>query len=105
MKTFALSSLIAIGTLVVLFFLSGVFFTGGAIIFPIIVAWAAASIFAVERRPRHLWLHVAGIGILIATLFELYVTWRPRLYPPPPGAAQGGANMPAPMPAQPLPPP
>jgi hypothetical protein len=102
-KTFALSCLIAIGILVILRVTGLVFFTGGGIIFPIIIAWVAASIFAFERRPRHLWLHVAGIGILIATLFNLYIMWLPRLYHPPP-AVQGGVNMPQPMPAQPMPP-
>jgi hypothetical protein len=101
MRTFGLSCLVATGTFVVMWVVGLVFFTGAAIVFPITVAWVAASVFAFERRPNHLWLHVAGIGIVIATLFNLYVLMLPRLYPPPPGVMQGGPNIP--MPAQPIP--
>jgi len=102
MLTFALSCLVAAGTFAVMWVVGLVFFTGGGIVFPITVAWAAGSVFAFERQARHLWLHVAGIGLVIATLFNLYVFMLPRLYPAPPGI-HGGPNMP--MPAQPPPPP
>lgn len=104
MKTFALSCVIATGTFAAMWIVGLIFFTGGAIIFPITVAWMAASVFAMERRPRHLWLHVAGLGLLIATLFNLYTFALPRFYSPPPGALRGGPNMPMPMEAIPLPP-
>lgn len=66
MRTFALSRLIAGGTFAVMWVVGLVFFTGAAIVFPITVAWVAGSVFAFERQPRHLWMHVAGIGLVIA---------------------------------------
>src|SRR5687768_16677431 len=62
-KTLSLSALVALGTLIAMAVAGSVFFASGAIIFPSIVAWVAGSVFAFERRPRHLWLHVAAIGV------------------------------------------
>jgi hypothetical protein len=91
-KIFALSAVVALGTLTAMAVAGSVFFASGAIIFPSIVAWVAASVFAFERRPRHLWLHVAAIGVLVAGLLSLYFLMVPRLFPPPPGYMQGGPN-------------
>lgn len=90
MKTLGLSFLVALGTLIAMAAVGLVFFTGGGIIFPSIVAWVAASVFAFERRPRHLWLHVAAIGLMVAALLNLYFFAIPRLFPPPPGFMHGG---------------
>ena len=90
MKTLALSFLVALGTLIAMAVVGFVFFTGGGIIFPSIVAWAAASVFAYERRPRHVWLHVAAIGVMLAALLNLYFLAIPRLFPPPAGYMPGG---------------
>jgi NO-binding membrane sensor protein with MHYT domain len=90
MKTLALSFVVALGTLIAMAVVGFVFFTGGGVIFPAIVAWVAASVFALERRPRHAWLHVAAIGVLVAALLNLYFFAMPRLFPPPPGYMPGG---------------
>jgi hypothetical protein len=92
-KTLGLSFLVAVGTLIAMAGAGLVFFASGAIIFPSIVAWVAASLFAAERRPRHLWLQVAAIGVLVAALLNLYFAVLPRLFPPPPGYMQGGPNV------------
>jgi hypothetical protein len=90
MKTLGLSFLVALGTLAAMAIVGSVFFTGGGIIFPTIVAWVAASVFALERRPRHAWLHVAAIGVMVAALLNLYVFVMPTFFPPPPGYMPGG---------------
>ena len=90
MKTLGLSFLVALGTLIAMAIVGFVFFTGGGIIFPSIVAWVADSVFAFERRPRHVWLHVAAIGVMVAALLNLYFFATPRLFPPPPGYMPGG---------------
>lgn len=102
MTTLALSLLIATGTLAAMWLVALSFFTGAGIIFPTVVAWIAGSVFAFERRPRHLWLHVAAIGLFVAILVSAYGPAMRRMFPPPAGV-HGGPNMP--MPAQPLPPP
>lgn len=104
MRTLALSFLVAVGTLMAMWIIGLSFFTGAGVIFPTIVAWVAGSVFAWERRPRHLWLHVAAVGILVAALMNLYGFAILRLFPPPYGAP-GGPNMPMPMQRPPLPPP
>ena len=104
MKTLVLSVFVAIATLIAVAVVGfGFFVSGGGVIYPSMVAWIAGSVFAFERRPRHLWLHVATIGVVVAAVINLYFAALPRLFPPPPGALRGGPNMP--MPAQPLPPP
>ena len=105
-KTLALSALVAVGTLIAMAVAGSVFFASGGIIFPSIVAWVAGSVFAFERRPRHLWLHVAAIGVLVGALLNLYFFALPRLFPQPSGYMQGGPNvMPPPgsVPSTPLP--
>jgi hypothetical protein len=97
-KTLGLSFLVALGTLIAMALGGLAFFTGGGVIFPLIVAWVAGSLFALDRRPRHLWLHVAALGVLVATLFNLYVFALPRLFPPPPGVRGGPNVMPLPLP-------
>ena len=105
MKTFALSCLVAIGTLVVMWFTSLSFFaSGGGIIAITIMAWIAGSVFAFEHRPRHLWLHVALLAIVVTGVINVYFMALPRLFAPPPGAIRGGSNMPMPMPPQSMPP-
>jgi hypothetical protein len=104
MQTFGLSSVIAVGTLVVMYLTSLAWFTGAGIIFPTIVAWVAGALFAAERRPRHLWLHVAAIGIVVGSLINFYPYVVRRMSPPPPGYAPGGPNMNPPG-LTPLPPP
>jgi hypothetical protein len=93
MKTLALSLLVALGALIAMAAVGLVLFTGGGVIFPSIVAWASASVFALERRPRHPWLHVAAIGIFVTVLLSLYFVAIPILFPPPPGYMQGGPNV------------
>ena len=92
MKTLGLSFLVALGTLLAMAVVGFVFFTGGGMIFPAIVAWVAASVFALERRPRHAWLHVAAIGVMVGALLNLYFVAIPRLFPPEPGRMFGGPN-------------
>ena len=93
-KTFGLSILIALGTLIAMAVVGLAFFTGAGIIFPTIVAWVAGSVFAFERHPRHLWLHVALLGVLVAgSINGYFFILRPRLFPPPPGYMQGGPNI------------
>jgi len=100
MKTLGLSFLVALGTLIAMAVVGFVFFTGGGMIFPATVAWVAASVFALERRPRHAWLHVAAIGLMVAAMLNLYFVALPRLFPPAPGYMYGGPNQypPAPEP-------
>ena len=105
MKTLALSFLVALGTLFAMAVVGFVFFTGGGIIFPAIVAWVAASVFALERRPRHAWLYVAAIGVMLAAFLNLYFVAVPRLFPPPAGYMPGGGPNVYPPPEQVLPPP
>jgi len=92
MKTLGLSFLVALGTLLVMAVVGLTFFTGGGIIFPTIVAWVSGSIFAASRQPRHLWLHVALLGVLVAASINLYFFSLPRLFPPP-AYLQGGPNV------------
>jgi hypothetical protein len=97
MKTLGMSFLVAVGTLLAMAVVGLGFFTsGGGIIFPSIVAWASGSLFALSRRPRHLWLQVASIGVLVAALINLYFFSLPRMFPPPSGYMRGGPNMPMP---------
>jgi len=107
MKTLGLSFLVAVGTLFAMTVVAfGFFASGRGLIFPAIVAWVAGSLFALGRRPRHLWLQVASIGVLVAALINLYFVVLPRLSPPPPGYLQGGPNGPLPPEmARPMPPP
>ena len=106
-KTLGLSVLVALGTLFVMAVVGLAFFTsGGGVIFPAIVAWVTASLFAFTRRPRHLWLQVGAIGIFVAGLLNLYFTVLPRMFPPPPGYSTGGPNvLPPPGTVLPQPPP
>ena len=93
MKTLGLSFLVALGTLLAMAIVGLAWFTSGGIIFPTIVAWVSGSLFALSRRPRHLWLQVALLGVLVAASINLYFFALPRLYPLPPGYMQGGPNM------------
>jgi hypothetical protein len=104
LKTLGLSFLVAVGTMVAMYVTALAWFTGGGIIFPTIVAWVAGSLFALERRPRHLWLHVAALGILVGTLINLYPVVVQRVFPPPPGALPGGPTMNPPPGMIPIPP-
>jgi hypothetical protein len=93
MKTLGLSFLIAVGTLLAMAVVGFSFFTGGGILFPSIVAWGSGSLFALSRQPRHLWLHVALLGVLVAASINVYFFALPRLFPPPPGYLQGGPTV------------
>ena len=98
--------MVALGTLLTMAVVGTAFFTGGGIHFPLIVTWAAASLFAFTRRPRHLWLQVAVIGVLLVALLNLYFVVLPRLFPPSPGFMQRGPNvLPPPGSGPPAPPP
>lgn len=102
MRTLGLSFLVAVGTLIAMAIAGfGFFVSGGGLIYPSIVAWVAGSLFALERRPRHYWLHVAAIGVFVAGLMNFYGFAMFRMFQPPPGAIRGGPNMP--MPAGPPP--
>ena len=92
-KTLALSILIAVGTLIAMAIVGLGFFASGGLVFPAIVAWVAASLFAFTRQPRHLWLQVAAIGVAVAAVLNLYFFTLPRLSPPPPGYGVGGPNV------------
>jgi hypothetical protein len=105
LKTLGLSFLVAVATLVAMYVTTLAWFTGAGIIFPSIVAWVASSLFAFERRPRHLWLHVAALGILVGTLINVYPFVVQRMFPPPPGYLRGGPNMNPPPGLTPIPPP
>ena len=96
-KTLGLSVLVALGTLLAMAVAGFAFFVSGGIVFPAIVAWVAGSLFASTRRPRHLWLHVAAIGVLVSALINAYFFVLPRLFPPPPGYMQGGPTVPPPL--------
>jgi hypothetical protein len=97
--TLGLSFLVAAATLVAMAIVGfGFFASGGGIIFPSIVAWVSGSLFALSRRPRHLWLQVAALGVLVAALINLYFFAMPRLFPAPPGALRGGPNQVRPLP-------
>lgn len=105
-KTLALSILVAVATLVAMAIVALGFFTsGGGLIFPAIVAWATGSVFALARRPRYLWLHVAVIGVVVAAVINLYASSWSRLFSPPPGYIHGGPSMPPPPGLTPVPPP
>ena len=95
-KTLGLSVLVAVGTLIAMAIAGLGFFVSGGIVFPAIVAWVAASVFASARRPRHLWLQVAAIGVFVAALLNAYFFVVPRLFPTPPGYMQGGPTVPPP---------
>ena len=105
LKTLGLSCLVAIGTLVAMYMTALAWFTGGGIIFPSIVAWVASSLFAFERRPRHLWLHVTALGILVGTVINAYPFVMQRMFPPPPGYLRGGPTTNRPPELTPIPPP
>ena len=96
MKTLGLSFLVAMGTLLAMVVVGAAFFTGGGIHFPATVAWVSGSLFAMSRAPRHLWLQVALLGVLVGATINLYFVALPRLFPPPPGYLQGGPNVPMP---------
>ena len=104
LKTLGLSFLVALGTMMAMYVVSLAWFTGGGIIFPTIVAWVAGALFAFERRPRHLWLHVAVLGILVGMVINLYPVVLQRLFPPPPGYLRGGPNVNPPPGLTPVPP-
>lgn len=91
--TLGLSALVAVGTLIAMAVVGLGFFVSGGIVFPSIVAWVAASLFAFTRRPRHLWLQVAAIGVLVAAMINLYLFALPRLLPSPPGYMHGGPTL------------
>ena len=93
-KTLGLSVLVAVGTLIAIAVVGLAFFaSGGGILFPAIVAWVTASLFALTRRPRHLWLQVGAIGIFVAGLLNFYFMVLPRMFPAPPGYSPGGPNV------------
>ena len=96
MKTLGLSFLVALATLLTTALVGPAFFTGGGILFPAIVAWVSGSLFALSRRPRHLWLQVALLGVLVVAAINLYFIALPRMFSPPPGSMQGGPNVPRP---------
>jgi len=81
------------------------FFVSGGIHFPLIVAWVSGSLFALSRRPRHLWLQVALLGVLVVAAINLYFVALPRLFPPSPGYMRGGPNVLPPPDYVPPPPP
>ena len=94
LKTLALSALVSVGTLLAMAVAGFGFFVSAGVIYPAIVAWATGSLFAFERRPRRLWLHVAIIGVLIAALINGYGFAMMRMFTPSHGVLPGGPNMP-----------
>lgn len=69
--TLVAACLIALGTLVTMYVSSFVLFTGMGVIYPMLVAWAAGSTFAIARQPRMGWLHVALVGIFVSLTLNL----------------------------------
>ena len=69
--TLVVACLIALGTLVTMYFSSLVLFTGMGVIYPMLVAWAAGSTFALSRQSRIGWLHVALVGIFVSLTLNL----------------------------------
>lgn len=102
--TLALASIIALATFAVIGVVQMRLFTGMGIIFPMFVAWASASVFALSRQPRHGWLHVAILGVVVASVLTLYMTGLRFLYPPAFGLPPGGPNMNPPPGLTPIPP-
>ena len=102
--TLALACVVALGTLVTMYCTSLVLFTGMGVIYPMFVAWAAGSAFALSRQPRMGWLHVAVVGIFVSFTLNLGFAGLRAFYPPPPGAVQGGANINPPPGLTPIPP-
>src|SRR5688500_19235441 len=101
--TLVIACLIALGTLVTMYFASLVLFTGMGVIYPMFVAWAAGSTFALSRQPRMGWLHVALVGIFVSWMLNLGVEGMRAFYRPPPGAPPGGPNPDPPPGATPIP--
>jgi hypothetical protein len=74
-----------------MYFASLALFTGIGVIYPIFVAWAAGSTFALSRQPRMGWMHVALVGIFVSLVLNLGVEGMRAFYPPSPGI-RGGPN-------------
>ena len=91
--TFLLASVIALVTFAAIGVVQFGLFTGMGILFPMFVAWASASVFALSRQPRHGWLHVAMLGVVVASVLTLYVAGLRFLYPPAFGLPPGGPNV------------
>jgi hypothetical protein len=89
--TLIVACLIALGTLVTMYFTSLVLFTGMGVIHPMFVAWAAGSTFALSRRPRMGWLHVALVGIFVSLALNLGFEGMRAFYRPS-TRVRGGAN-------------
>ena len=100
----ALAFLVAAGTFLALRFVSPMLFTGGGVIYPLIVAWAAGSLFAFARQPRHLWFHVAALGVLVALMLNVYIAELRKMFPPNPGVYGGPNTNPPPKGLTPIPP-
>jgi hypothetical protein len=90
--TLVLASVIALVTFAVIGVVQLGLFTGMGIIFPMFVAWASASVFALSRQPRHGWLHVAILGVVVASVLTIYMSGLRLLYPPAFGVPPGGPN-------------
>jgi len=102
LMTLALGGLVAMATFVVLSIASPMATASLGAMFPMFVAWAAGSTFALSRQPRHGWVHVAALGLLVAVFVSGYFGVLRILYPMPQGFSPGGPNMPPPgmMPPQ-----
>src|SRR5688572_22406254 len=90
--TLIVACLVSLATLVTMYFTSLVLFTGMGIIYPMFVAWAAGSTFALSRQPRMGWLHVALVGIFVSLTLNLGIEGLRAFYRSSPGAP-GGPNM------------
>ena len=102
--TLLLASMIALATFAAMAVVQLGLFTGMGIIYPMFVAWASASVFALSRQPRHAWLHVAILGLVVASVLTLYMAGLRALYPPAFGLPPGGPNMNPPPGLTPIPP-
>jgi hypothetical protein len=101
--TLVLACLIALGTLVAMYFASLALFTGMGVIYPMFVAWAAGSTFALSRQPRMGWLHVALVGIFVSLTLNLGFEGLRAFYGHPAGVP-GGPNTNPPPGLTPVPP-
>lgn len=101
--TVVLACLIAFATLVTMYVVSLALFTGLGVIYPMFVAWAAGSTFALSRQPRMGWLHVAVVGIFVSLMLNLGIEGMRAFYTPRSGLP-GGPNMNPPPGLTPIPP-
>jgi hypothetical protein len=66
--TLVLAFFVAVATFIGIGIASPATLVSMGLIYPMLVAWAAGSLFALSRQPRHGWFYVAALGVLVAAL-------------------------------------